>query len=55
VNLASAGSAALCDARPLKRAPHFIECLNAVFTLLKNCEFREILRDRINCAEIVAP
>jgi hypothetical protein len=34
---------------------HFIECLNAVFTLLNNSKFRPFLRVRINCVEIVAP
>lgn len=34
---------------------HFINVLNAVFTVLENTEFPPILRERINCAEIVAP
>jgi hypothetical protein len=55
VNQASPGSAAMCGERPCKPRLHFIECLNAVFTVLKNCEFQRILRGRINCAEIVAP
>ena len=46
--------------RLLRRAPahvalHFIDWLNSVFTVLKNCWFHRFLRNRINCVEIVAP
>jgi len=34
---------------------HFIERLNATFTVLKNCKFQTFLHGRINCVEIVAP
>ena len=34
---------------------HFIQRLNAMFTLRKNSEIKQFLRGRINCAEIVAP
>ncbi|HMM88587.1 hypothetical protein [Bradyrhizobium sp.] len=36
-------------------ALHFIERLNATFTVLNICKFLAFLRGRINCAEIVAP
>jgi hypothetical protein len=41
--------------RPLMLCRHFIERLNATFTVLKNCKFQAFLHGRINCAEIVAP
>jgi hypothetical protein len=34
---------------------HFMNWLNAAFTVLKNTDFHRLLRARINCVEIVAP
>jgi len=41
--------------RRAREISHFISVLNDTFTLLKNREFRPVLRDQINRAAIVAP
>ena len=54
--MGSADTAACrCGERPGHVALHFIDWLNSVFTVLKNCWFHRFLRNRINCVEIVAP
>jgi hypothetical protein len=55
VNQKSRPTLQAINERASKARLHFIERLNAVFTVLKNTKFQAFLHSRINCVEIVAP